>query len=209
MGLFSNKKEVDIFKLFETSASFAKKAAESLKKAYEDGIVDYNELQNLKSIEHEADIHVHQCLKHVEEAFITPIDRSDILEILKEIENITDSIDSVANHTYMMGVREVNAAAKTFISLIVDACIKLEELTRIFKNYKKDFDKINQLIIEINNIEEAGDKTYRNAMRNLFESESDAKKIIIWNLLYNQLEGALDKCEDVADIVQKIIISKT
>lgn len=209
MGLFSNKKEVDIFKLFATSASFAKKAAESLKKAYEDGIVDYNELQNLKSIEHEADIHVHQCLKHVEEAFITPIDRSDILEILKEIENITDSIDSVANHTYMMGVREVNDAAKTFISLIVDACIKLEELTRIFKNYKKDFDKINQLIIEINNIEEAGDKTYRNAMRNLFESESDAKKIIIWNLLYHQLEGALDKCEDVADIVQKIIISKT
>ena len=109
----------------------------------------------------------------------------------------------------MMGVREVNDAAKTFISLIVDACIKLEELTRIFKNYKKDFDKINQLIIEINNIEEVGDKTYRNAMRNLFESESDAKKIIIWNLLYNQLEGALDKCEDVADIVQKIIISKT
>ena len=171
--------------------------------------VDYEELQNLKSIEHDADIHVHHCLKHVEEAFITPIDRSDIVEIIKEIENITDSIDSIANYTYMMCVREVNDVAKIMIGLIVDACIKLEELTVNFRNYKKDFKKINTLIIEINNIEEAGDKTYQNAMRSLFEFETDAKKIMVWNLLYNQLEGALDKCEDVADILQKIIISKT
>ena len=77
------------------------------------------------------------------------------------------------------------------------------------KNYKKDFKKINELIIEINNIEEVGDKTYQKAMRNLFEFETDAKTIIVWKLLYDQLENALDKCEDVADIVHKIIISKT
>ncbi|NLE24334.1 MAG: DUF47 family protein, partial [Clostridiaceae bacterium] len=87
--------------------------------------------------------------------------------------------------------------------------IKLEELMKNLKNFKKEFKKINDLIIEINNIEEAGDKTYGAAMRSLFEFETDAKKIIVWKLLYDQLEGALDKCEDVADIVQKIIISKT
>lgn len=209
MGLFSNKKEVDIFSLFESSASFSHKAAVTLKKAYEDGTVDYAELKHLKEIEHEADIHVHRCLKIVEEAFITPIDRSDIVEIIKEIENITDSIDSIANHTYMMCVKEVNEAAKNLMSLVVDACDKLEDLMKLLKNFKKDFKKINDLIIEINNIEEAGDRTYLNATRTLFEFETDAKKIIVWKLLYDQLEGALDKCEDVADIVQKIIISKT
>ncbi|NLP00609.1 MAG: DUF47 family protein [Clostridiaceae bacterium] len=208
MGLFT-RKDVDCFELFQISSSYSRKAAVTLKKAYEDGVVDYNELKNLKDIEHEADIHVHRCLKAVEEAFITPIDRSDIVEIIKEIENITDSIDSIANHTYMMCVSKVNEAAQTLMQLVVDACIKLEELMKILKDFKKEIKKVNDLIIEINNIEEDGDKTYLNAMRTLFEFETDAKKIIVWKLLYDQLEGALDKCEDVADIVQKIIVSKT
>ncbi len=208
MGLFSNK-DVDCFELFKLSISFSSRAAVSLQKAYEDGTVDYNELKNLKAIEHEADAHVHRCLKMVEEAFITPIDRSDIVEIIKEIENITDSIDSIANHTYMMCVNKVNQVAQDLMNLVVEACIKLEELMKNLKSFKKEFKEINDLIIEINNIEEAGDKIYLTAMRSLFEFETDAKKIIVWKLMYDQLEGTLDKCEDVADIVQKIIISKT
>lgn len=208
MGLFANK-ETDYFELFEISISYASQAAKSLQKAFVDGIIDYQEIQNLKSIEHEADSHVHRCLKLIEEAFVTPIDRSDIVEIVKEIENITDNIDSIANHTYMMCVKEVNEAAQNLMNLVVEACLKLEELMKILKNYKKELKKIDDLIIEINHIEEVGDKTYLHAMRSLFEFETDAKKIIIWKLLYEKLENALDKCEDVADIVQKIIISKT
>jgi len=208
MGFFSGK-DVDCFELFQISVSFSSKAALTLQKAYDDGDVDYNELKNVKNIEHEADIHVHRCLKMVEEAFITPIDRSDIVEIIKEIENITDSIDSVANITHMMCVNHVNESAQTLMKFVVDACIKLEELMKTLKNFKKEFKKINELIIEINNIEEAGDKVYFTAMRNLFQYETDAKKIIVLQRLYDQLESALDNCEDVADIVQKIIVSKT
>ncbi len=208
MGLFTSK-DTDWFKLFEVSISYSVRAANTLKKAFEDGVIDYKEIQNLKSIEHEADNHVHQCLKLVEEAFVTPIDRSDIVEIIKEIENITDNIDSIANHTYMMCVNEVNEASQNFMGLVVDACNKLDELMKNLKNYKKNFKLINDLIIEINHIEEVGDKTYLNAMRTLFEFETDAKKIIIYKLLYEKLEDALDKCEDVADIVQKIIIAST
>ena len=208
MGMFSNK-ETDYFGLFQMSISFSSKAAQTLKKSFEDGIIDFEEIQNLKSIEHDADNHVHTCLKLIEDAFITPIDRSDIVEIVKEIENITDSIDSIANHTYMMCVKEVNEPMRFLMELVVKACLKLEELMKQLKNYKKSFKQINELIVEINHIEEEGDKTYLNAMRNLFENETDAKKIIIYKLLYEKLENALDKCEDVADIVQKIIISKT
>ena len=208
MGMLS-RKDTDYFGLFETSISFSSRAARSLQKAFEDGVIDFEEIQNLKKIEHEADDHVHYCLKLIEEAFITPIDRSDIVEIVKEIENITDNIDSIANHTYMMCVKEVNEPTRFLMDLVVKACIKLEELMKMLKNFKKSFKQINDLIIEINHIEEEGDKTYLNAMRNLFENETDAKKIIIFKLLYEKLENALDKCEDVADIVQKIIIAKT
>ncbi len=208
MGMFTSK-DTDFFKLFETSISYTVRAAETLKKAFEDSVIDYKEIQNLKAIEHEADNHVHKCLKLVEEAFVTPIDRSDIVEIIKEIENITDNIDSIANHTYMMCVKEVNEVSQNFMGLVVDACHKLDELMKNLKHYKKNLKLINDLIIEINRIEEVGDKTYLNAMRTLFEFETDAKKIIIYKLLYEKLENALDKCEDVADIVQKIIIAST
>lgn len=208
MGIFSNK-DTDWFELFVESISYSSRAAMALKKSFEDGLIDYKEMQNLKDIEHEADIHVHKCLKLVEEAFVTPIDRSDIVEIINEIESITDHIDSIGNHTYMMCVKQVDEASRNLMGLVVEACLKLEELMKNLKNYKKNFKVINDLIIEINQIEELGDKTYLNAMRTLFEFENDAKKIVIYKQLYEKLEDALDQCEDVADSVQKIIISRT
>ncbi|HBR03485.1 MAG TPA: hypothetical protein DD738_12845 [Ruminiclostridium sp.] len=208
MGLFSNK-ETDWYQLFVISSSFSSKAAKTLKNVYDDGVIDYSEIQKVKAIEHEADIHVHHCLKLVEKAFVTPIDRSDIVEIIKEIENITDHIDSIANHTYMMCVKEVDETCQSFMGLLVEACVKLEELMKNLKNYKKNIELVNDLVIEINRIEEVGDKMYLNAMRTLFEFETDAKKIFTYKILYEKLEDALDKCEDVADIVQKIIIAST
>lgn len=208
MGFFSNK-ETDYFALFEQSISYSSQAARALQKAFVDGLIDSREIKHLKDIEHEADNHVHRCLKLIEEAFITPIDRSDIVEIVKEIENITDNIDSIANHTYMMCVKEVNQPSRHMMELVVKACLKLEEMMKLLKNYKKNLKQIDDLIIEVNHIEEEGDKTYLNAMRSLFEFETDAKKIIIYKLLYEKLESALDTCEDVADMIQKIIISST
>lgn len=208
MSLFTNR-ETDWFNLFEISISYSTRAAKTLKSVYDDGVIDYSEIQKVKAIEHEADGHVHRCLKLVEAAFVTPIDRIDIVEIIKEIENITDNIDSVANHTYMMCVKEVNEPCQNFMGLVVDACEKLEELMKNLKNYKKNFKLVNDLVIEINRIEEIGDKMYLTAMRNLFEFETDAKKVLIYQRLYGKLEDALDKCEDVADIVQKIIIAST
>jgi len=206
MGIFKNR-DSDWFDLFITSVSYSSKAAQVLKKAFDDGIVNFEEMRNLKSIEHEADTHVHRCLKLVEEAFVTPIDRSDIIEIINEIENITDCIDAIGNYTYMTGIKRVNDATLNLMQLLDEACVKLEELMRNLKNYKKNLKLIDKYIIEINRIEEVGDRTYINAMRNLFENETDAKKIITYHLLYEKLEEALDKCEDVADAVQKIIIS--
>ncbi len=208
MGFFGNK-DKDWFDLFVTSISYSNNAARVLKKAFEDGLVDYKELQNIKSIEHEADRHVHRCLKLVEEAFITPIDRADMIEIVNEIENITDCIDSIGNVTYMTCIKQVNEDAQNLMQLLVEACSKLEELMKNLNNYKKNQKAINNAIIEINRIEEMGDKTYLNAMRTLFEFETDAKKIIAYQRLYNELENALDKCEDVADAIQKVIISGT
>ena len=203
MGVFKNR-DSDWFDLFITSVSYSSRAAQVLKKAFEDGIVDYEEMQNIKSIEHEADTHVHRSLKLVEEAFVTPIDRSDIIEIITEIENITDCIETVGNYTFMTGVKQVNEATLNLMQLLVDACLKLEELMKYLKNYKKNLKIIDKYIIEINRIEEIGDKTYINAMRNLLNMRLMSKNYNL-SALRKASEEALDKCEDVADAVQKLL----
>lgn len=208
MGFFSNK-ETDFFGMFEQSIAYSCRAAEALRKAFVDGQIDTREIKNLKDIEHEADNHVHRCFKLIEEAFITPIDRSDIMEIVKQIENITDNIDSIANYTYMMCVKEVNEPCRYMMDLVVQACLKLQAMMKLLKSYKKNLKAIDELIIEVNHIEEEGDKTYLHAMRELFEFTTDAKRIITYRLLYEKLEEALDTCEDVADMIQKIIIAST
>ncbi len=208
MGIF-NRKEVDYFKLFEEGMSYSLKAAEVLQHGFADGNIDLAEIQKIKNIEHEADKHVHRCLKIIEEAFITPIDRSDILDLVKYIENVTDSIDEVSRRIYMMRVTHCDEYALKFVEYIVQACKKCTELMSTLKDYKKKLKKINELAIEVNNIEEAGDKLFTEAMRELFSSTNDPVSIIIKKDMFERFEDILDNCEDVADAAEKIMTAKT
>lgn len=184
-------------------------ASKKLKNAFSNSTINKDELQSIKDIEHAADKHVHKCLKIIEDAFITPINRSDIIEILKGIENITDSIDQIANHIYILNIARSNQYIHKFVSLVVESCERLHDLMISLKQYKKNTKIINQLIVEVNRLEEEGDATYSESMSHLFKTENNAINIIRNKELYQLLENSLDCCEDVADMVEKIMISST
>lgn len=209
MGNMISRKDVDYFEMFAKGISISLKAAQKLRCAFADGVINESELKVIKDIEHEGDKHVHECLKVIDVAFITPIDRTDIVEILKCIENITDSIDAVSNHIYMMYVTQSNVYLRKFVDLCVCSCEKLHELTVALKKFKKNPELINELIVEVNHLEEEGDRTYAESMRDLFGNETNAVEIIKLKEIYRRLEKTLDCCEDVADMVQKIMIAKT
>lgn len=208
MSIFNNK-QTDFFALFKEGASFSLEAVKALQAAFADGVINQEELSRIKKIEHDGDHHVHRCLKLLEAAFITPIDRADILDIIKYIENITDSVDSLAARIYMMHIVEVDRYTNKFVELAVEACVQLVELMQNLPRFKKNIKKINELIISINHIEEIGDKLFTEAMRNLFEPGTDPIIIIKKRDVYEHLETILDNCEDVADAVEKILIAKT
>lgn len=208
MNIFMNK-ETDFFKLFSEGVSLSLRAAGQLKASFSNGSINAEELSKIKETEHEGDRHVHKCLKLLDDAFITPIDRSDIVEILNQIESTTDSIDMVANNIYMMRISNADSASRRMVELIVEACTRLAELMELLKQFKKNQKKINELIIEINRIEEDGDKLYLSAMREIFVPETDMLTLIRSKTLYDCLENVIDKCEDVADAIEKIIIART
>ncbi|NLL39344.1 MAG: DUF47 family protein [Clostridiales bacterium] len=208
MGKISRKK-VDYYEMFEKGMQIAYNAAVKLKSAFADGVINEFELKEIKDIEHEGDLHVHQCLRAIDIAFITPIDRTDMVEIIKAIENLTDSIDYIATHINILQIRDANKYLVSFVDSIVSACDILNKLMRALKQYKKNQKKINEYIIEVNRIEEEGDRIYAESMRRLFQDETNAIKIIKQKELYQLLEDSIDRCEDVADLVEKVMVAKT
>jgi uncharacterized protein Yka (UPF0111/DUF47 family) len=209
IGVFG-KREINYFDLFIDGAAISLEAAINLKTSFEDEEINRDEIKLIKEIEHKGDKHVHEAQRIIEAAFITPIDQTDIMEILKGIENITDSIDDIANHIYMMRVTKSDEFMFRFVEIIVSSCRKTHELMIALKNFQKKPNKdINKLIIEINALEEEGDKVYSESMRHIFSSETDPISIIKKKEIYQRLEHTLDCCEDVADMIEKLLIAKS
>lgn len=201
----------DYFGLFEKGISISNKAAKALQTSFIDGAIDKEEIKQLKEIEHEGDKHVHECASLIADAFITPIDRSDMMDMVRAIESITDSIDDIANQIYMMHITKANEVTVKLVNLIVKSCEGLTTLMSDFKQFKKNQKVIKEMTVYVNNIEEEGDAIFSEAMRALFDPENKMEMIDVIRLqnLYNTMENSLDYCEDVADIVEQIIISNT
>ena len=204
----SLKKEIDYFDSFVKSTEYCLNAARLLEKLLADQSPTEERIGEIKKVEQEADNHMHLLCNHLNVAFITPIDRDDIYRIAKETDDITDSIESVATKMWMMHVKHVTPRMTQMGQYIVQACEALVKLMSEIKNHKKNH-KLYDYVVEINRIEELGDKCYKEAIYDLFENETDPIELIKVKEIYRVLEAALDDCEDVADCVESIIITKT
>jgi len=200
---------VDYFEMMTQGAEITLRAANALKEGFKDGIISREEQLKIKEIEHEGDHHVHKSLLIIEEAFITPIDQSDLMDILKSIENVTDHIDYVSAHIYMLNIKEPDTFYNQFIDIIVlQAELTLELMTHLRRFKKMDLKKIHEVIKEINTLEEDADRLYIESMRNLFINETDAKRIIQKKAIYARMEDTCDRLEDVANAVERLLIAK-
>ena len=203
------KKKIDYFEIFVEGTAISLEAAETLKAAFHDEIIDKESIKYIKELEHKGDNHRHKALKIIETAFITPIDQSDILDVLEGIENLTNSIDHIANHLYMMRIEKRDDFMLRFMEVIVSACKKTHDLMIAFKQFKKNpNNNINNLVIEINTLEEEGDKIYSESMRHIFGIETEILVIVKKKEIYQLLENTLNCCEDVAGLVERIMLKE-
>ena len=201
----------DYYNLFEKGIEISSRAAQTLKRAFEGDRINEEEIKQLRTIEHEGDRHVHECAKLISDAFITPIERPDMMNLIAAIEDLTDSIDDVGNQIYMMHITEKEETAKKFVDMIAAACEELCRMMGVFKNFKKSQTEIHEISIQVNHIEEEGDALFIGAMRDMYdpEKEQDAISVMRRQSLYQILEDSLDCCEDVADIMGQIMIANT
>ncbi len=202
------RSEINYFDSFVKGTEYALHAARRLQALLAEEQLTEDKIAEIKKIEQDADTHMHTLCCELNVAFITPIDRDDIYKIAKETDDITDSIDSVASKIWMMNVKHVTPPMRQMSEYVTRACEMLVKLMSEIKNHKKN-NKLNEYVIEINRIEELGDKCYKEAIKELFDKEKDPIELIKRKEVYRELESALDNCEDVADCVQSIMITKT
>lgn len=199
------KKEEVFFDLFvETTkhACLAAKKLDDLMNNYEDV---NKKIKDIEQIEHNCDLSVHNIMQQLNKSFITPIDREDIYEIAKELDNITDAIEATAHRFNMYNVISITEDAKKLSALTVLCTQELKSLMEELKNMKTS-KHIKNKIIEVNRIENEGDDIFRQAMTSLFSNDLNALEVIKWKEIYELLENTLDACEDVANIVEGIVM---
>jgi uncharacterized protein len=198
-------RETAFFDVFEAASEIAYQSAVLL----QDLILRYDDpdatIKALEVKEHEGDQQVHAMMDRLNKSFITPIDREDLFHISKDLDNITDAIESTAHLFAMFDVRTVRDDAKSFVKLIVEATAELHALTKEMKHFKRSA-SLKPKVIEINRLENEGDRLHRRAVHTLFTQEKDPLEVLKWREVYENLESALDACEHVANIILGVVV---
>lgn len=201
----ARKKELDYFDVLITAVSYSHKAALAL----DDLLTDYVDVtakaNAIHDLEHAADDECHRLTDALHVAFITPIDREDLYGMIKSIDDITDHIEDVSNRFDMFGIQSVRPEAIQMSKLIIRATSVLKEALVEFKTYKKS-KKVHSLIMDVNTVEGEGDRLYRKIIKRLFTEDELTVDIIKWKDIYDDMENVLDSCEDVANIIEGVLM---
>lgn len=206
----SGKKKTDYFEMFVKLTDFSCNAAEMLHKT----LLHFNaeelseRMRDMHKIEHEADVAKHDLMDRLAHEFITPIEREDIIHLAQEMDELTDSIEDALMRIYMFHIRTLRKEALVFSEVIISCCSVLRQVMKEFRNFRKS-SSIHDLIVEINRLEEEGDKIYTQAVRNLYFEASDAVSVISWTITFDKLERCCDACEHAANVVEGVIMKNS
>ena len=164
--------------------------------------------EQIHEIEHEADRKKHELMNMLNKAFITPIEREDIVSLAQNLDDITDTIEDVFLRLYICGIDTVKQNAIEMTDIVITACDALKSAMEEFPEFRKST-KLKEHLIRINDLEEKCDHLYIEGMRVLHADGGDVLKVIAWRDIYSYLERCMDACEHAADIVEAVIMKNS
>lgn len=197
-------KEIDFFEILDRAASNINKGATLLVALME----NFDKLPALSKeiyeVEQEGDMLTHEIMKKLNKTFITPIDREDLHALASRLDDVIDLIWSAVDR---MGVFRITETTKEAVSMSKDLLEITDIIRRTVKKLKeKNYSHVQEFCIEINRLENRIDRDFRDALGKLFEEVKDPILIIKWKEIYELLEDASDRCEDVANILEAIVL---
>jgi uncharacterized protein len=192
----------DYFVLFVKQAENIHNGAKALCEMLSRYTAVYEQVQNIKAIEHTGDEIAHTIIMKLNQTFITPIDREDIHELCSTLDDVIDLIDAAASRFVLYRVDTVRSGTIDLAKVLLAACAEVTALVRAFETR----DQALKHCIEINRFENESDRICRTLIAQLFDEEKDPVQIIKWKEIFEVIETAVDKCEDVANVVEGVVL---
>ena len=195
-------REEDFFVLFRKQAALVREGCDQL----HDMVSSFDRLEErskqLKDVEHRADVVTHEIFERLNRTFITPLEREDIHQLASNLDDVLDAVEAIGARLLLFQVGRPAPEALRMAKILTECATQIEQAVDNLKN-------MNNLIsftVEINRLENEADTIARHVTADLFSGKHDLLDVMRWKEIYGRLEGAADKCEDVANAIESIVV---
>ena len=199
-------KEEKFFGLFEDSAQNMVKAAQELKRMVDTWEDVGEKVGEITELEHQGDAITHQIMAQLNRTFVTPFDREDIALLAHTLDDVIDFIHAAADTMFVYKVDHPSQRAKELADIIVQAAAEVERAVPRLRRHGAELKQVLEYCVEINRLENMADRVYRSALAELFDDAADMAGLIKWREIYEHMESATDRCEDVANVLEGVAL---
>ena len=198
--------EVKFYDYFERASANLLEGARLLQNLLENCQNLNEQVAQINEVEHQGDFIVHEVTNLLPRTLITPMDTDDIQRLVSALDDAVDGIQAVANRMEVYKISDVKKPARRLASLIVESAQELDYAVKGLRD-KKQYEQVKMRIVQINTLENNGDRVLQDGLTNLVAHRDDIFEFILWKEIYELLEAATDRIEDCGDIIQRVIIS--
>ncbi len=198
-------RQTNFFDFFEQHAALTVESAHELSKLANQG-ADINEIaRRIKQLEHQADEVTHTCMETLHKTFITPIDRNDIHRIASKLDDIIDFIDSAARQMVLFEITAFPEQVGEAVIVLHKATEAVERAVKGLRNMRNPTAILGECV-RINELENQADRLKATSVAKLFREETNPITVLKWNQIYQALENVTDACEDVANVIEGVVL---
>jgi predicted phosphate transport protein (TIGR00153 family) len=198
-------KEQKFSELFEESAQNIVKAAQALKEMLDTWQFIDSRVAEITELEHRGDTITHQVISLLHRTFVTPFDREDIALLAHTMDDIIDFIHAASDAMFIYKIERPTERSKELADIIVQGATEVEMAVHGLRR-RSELRNIVERCVEINRLENMADRIYRAAMAELFDNTMDITQLIKWREIYEHMEAATDRCEDVANVLEGVAL---
>ncbi|HMK52947.1 MAG TPA: DUF47 family protein [Thermodesulfobacteriota bacterium] len=201
-------RERKFFVLFEQSAQNAVKITHQLKDMVHIWENVKERVGVIADLEHQGDAITHQIFEQLHRSIITPFDREDIALLAHSLDDVTDFVHDAADAMLLYRIEQPTNRAKELVDIVAQAVTEVEKaVSEIYDRTGRK--QILKRCVEINRLENMGDSVFRSAMAELFDDSADFAGLIKWREIYQHMESVIDRCEDIANILEGVSLKYT
>jgi predicted phosphate transport protein (TIGR00153 family) len=198
-------RETSFFDFFEQHATLTIEGVKELLSLVTTGANIEPKCRRISDIEHETDVITHRCVEALHKTFITPIDRDSIHRLITRMDDIMDYVEAAAERIELYELTVMTNDARDLADVLHRTVLQVEHAVRGLRNLKDPHATL-KLCIDVSRLENEADAILRRSVARLFKEEKDPIMVIKWKEIYENLENATDRCEDVANIIEGVIL---